>query len=111
MPTDMILTETNATQMARDDPDGAREFDGAYFHANECTYASPGHDSGCEAYCNGLDNSRTDREPCGWQRTYDELGTDDVGYYVVPPLCPECWLTGDVSGVRTRLQVNEADDG
>jgi len=99
----MILTENNSTEMARADPDGAVEFDGAYFHANELTYASPNHDGDRNtASCSGgAGPSSPADESCGWKQTYSELGTDDIGYYTVPPLCPLCFQRGDICGVNT----------
>jgi len=99
----MILTKDNSTEMARNHIAGAMEFEGAYFHGNEVTYASSSHDGEtCVAYCVGSSNTNQPADnACGWERTYEELGTDDIGYYTIPPLCPHCFQRGDVSGVRT----------
>lgn len=93
-----ILTPDNSSQMARDDPDGAYEFDGAIFHGNECSFSSSSHDGTCAVRCIGL----KDRGGCGYEKSYADLQRDDAGYYVVPALCPRCYLNDRVSGVRTR---------
>lgn len=93
-----MITEDNATGMAQSNPSGAYEFDGAYFHSNECTFASRPRDSDCTVACVGLG----DRDGCGYEKPITELQRDGVGYFVVPAFCPRCWLAGDVSGVRTR---------
>jgi len=94
----MTLTDNNSSSMAYDNPEGAIEFDGAFFHGNECTYSSSNHDEECTVKCVGL----KERGGCGYEKRYADLQRDDFGYYIVPAFCPECWLNGDVSGVRTK---------
>ena len=104
---DFILTPDNSSEMARADPDGAYSFDGAIFHGNECSYSSSSHSEACRVVCVGLQ----DTEGCDYERTYNELQRDDFGYYIVPALCPRCYLNGEISGVRTRnLNAKRAVD-
>lgn len=95
---DIELTPDNSSEMARADPGGAREFEGVVFHGNECTYSSSSHSEDCVVRCVGL----KERDGCGYEKEYRELQTDDFGYYVVPALCPQCYLEGTISGVRTK---------
>jgi len=109
----MILTETNASEMARRDVENAVEFEGAYFHGNEVTYASSSHDEdACTVFCVGKSSSnQPDEESCGWERTYAELNQTDVGYYEIPPLCPNCYVNGRIGFVRTDNPHAKAIEG
>jgi len=87
-----------ATSFARNHPEGARSCENFYFHGNEAVYAMRNNPRKCTAYC----------LECEWERNFTDLEQDDYGYFVVPPLCPDCWKDDTVSGVRSKSSEQRA---
>ena len=90
----MSLPKNRSSEMAQNHPQGAKEFDGVYFHGNECSYYHAADESKVTVYC---------KNRCGYKKPLTEMKADDNSR-VLPPFCPECYKNDEIHLVRTHLE-------